>query len=237
VIIKYWQHLQSFQFNELLLLELLNKYRPSTDALCDILDLLLKDVRFDDSYVQLLDIIVAFLQEEKIKYTLFPIEILQRTDIANVVYLLYNILEASVRPTFYEYCLQNITDTIPFLNFITYDNLSANAIDRFREIASGVSCKNTFGCYLLAKIYNNKRYQELHPFVEELSAKNNCLRYFISPLTYTPIEDVTVEWVVHTDTSVLKKMMKNKYYRNIIKDHLKNKYLSRQRKEWCIDLL
>lgn len=237
VIVKYWQHLQSFQFNELLLLELLNKCRPSTDALCDILDLLLKDVRFDYGYVQLLDTIAAYLQEEKMKYTSFPIEILRRTDVANVIYLLYNILEASLRPTFYDYCLQNITDTISFLNFITYDNLSANAIVRFREIASGVSCNNTSGCYLLAKIYNNKLYQDLQPFVEELSAKNNCLRYFISPLAYTPIEDVTVEWVVHTDTSVLKKMMKNKYYRNIIKDHLKNKYLSRQQKEWCVDLL
>lgn len=237
VIIKYWQHLKSFRFNELILLELLNKCRPSTDALCDILDLLLKNVRFDYGYVQLLDTIAAFLQEEKINYTSFPIEILEKTDIANVIYLLYKVLDTSLKPIFYEYCLQNITDTVSFLNFIISNNFSVDFLEKFKEKTLKISCYDTDECYLLAKIYNDRQYQDLHPIIEKLSTKNKCLRYFMSPTSYTPIEEVNVKWVVHTDTAIVKEMMNNDYYKNMIKDHLKNKYLTRQQKEWCIDLL
>lgn len=59
----------------------------------------------------------------------------------------------------------------------------------------------------------------------------------MSPISFTPIEEVNVKWVVRTDTAIVKEMMNNDYYKNMIKDHLKNKYLTRQQKEWCIDLL
>ena len=241
VLLKYWNALQAFQFNENTLNELLMKHKPSSETLCQLLDVLIKRMDETSAFAEIIYTISNYLHQDKCCYTTFSMSCIQSNQNANSIYSLYNVIKDDMRPFFSNFCMNNITDVVAYLNFIVLNKLPVESIEKFKEMLSKLDLTNAaniaYCCHLLAMMYSDKQYKNLRTIIKDYSRNNECLKFFLSPSTYNRINDVQVLWITLLDEASQKELMIDTRYRDIIKGFLKREYLTPWKKNRYIDLL
>ncbi len=241
VLLKYWNTLNAFQFNEYTLLDLLKQHKPSPETLCKLLDELIKSNCDTPAFTEIIYTISDYLHKDNICYTSFSASCFQDIQKANNIFPLYNVIEEGVKPDFAEFCTKNITNVIAYLNFIFLNELPVVSVEKFKEMLSKIAVINVdnrvYCCRLLAKMYFHKKYEMLKPVIEDYSNKHESLKFFLSPCTYSRTDNVQVLWITLLDDITRKELMKDDRYRNIVKVFLKKNYLTPWKKDKYIDLL
>lgn len=240
-LLKYWNALKAFQFNEYTLLDLLKKHKPSSETLCKLLDELIKSNCDTPAFTEIIYSISDFLHKDNVCYTSFSVSCFQDKQKANSIYPLYNVIEEGIKPDFSKFCMNNITDVIAYLNFIVSNNLPVESFEKFKEMLSKISlinaANNAYCCHLLATMYSNKQYEVVRTIIEDYSNDNECLKFFLSPRTYNHVDDVQVSWITLLDETIRKELLNDVHYRDIIKVFLKKEHLTPWEKNRYIDLL
>lgn len=109
---------------------------------------------------------------------------------------------------------------IPILDVATLSMLIKepfNNVSKYKQIEETV-------CAVLALIRKDTEQQELHPILDQFSAVNECINFFINPLHFKNKQIIKPTWLCRCEDDILKKLLKDEVLRNKMKSYIKEDY-------------
>ena len=172
----------------------------------------------------------------------FDMDIIKKKSNSEDLYYLYNVLDKHVQGDFSEYCQQNLYMVSSYFEFIADFKLKVASEEKFKQMIEKIRLKvndeNAHCCWRLAKIRKDKQNSNIHNIIDEYAAKNECLKFYLSPLEYEDKEKVLPEWLLFVDEETIHKLVKVDEYKNALKKYLKeNRFISHRQRMMVVNIL
>ena len=107
-----------------------------------------------------------------------------------------------------------------------------------KKIRLNVNDENAYCCWRLAKIRRDEKNSNVHNIIDEYATKNECLKFYLSPLEYEDKENVLPEWLLFVDEETIQQLVKIDEYKNALKEYLKeNRFISHRQRMMVINVL
>ncbi len=138
---------------------------------------------------------------------------------------LYEVLPKSVQEQFNIYIQQYTNQLYLYLNIITQIKAKIDNIDHFRELLNTPNYSKEdkkiqiIGvCSLLAKMRKHKLYANVHSLIDDFGNQYEEYRFFTNPLTYKNTALVDIEWILHLEDPIKRKLLRNRGIRKKIQE-------------------
>ena len=241
VVLKYWGFL-NLRVNESCLNSVLSRYEPSSEVVLQIANRLLNSLADNGRFSGCFSFIAHYLSKAGKKLKDFDMSSIEKKQNSEDLYFLYDVLDKSTQKRFARYCQRNFSFAGSYFEFIVKNNLKVDSIDKFKEMIERIQVafpvQNAFCCWRLAAIRNNESNENLIQIIDEYAKENECLNFYLSPVSYRDKKNVNPEWLLQTDYDTILKLVKISDYKTILKKYLDdNRYLSHEKRKMIINLL
>lgn len=241
VVLKYWNAL-NLRFSEKCLNAVLSRYQPNAETLTKIANKLMENLDDNGHFSGCFSYIAHYMSKLGMTFNDFDMDIIKKKSNSEDLYYLYNVLDKHVQDDFSEYCQQNLYMVSSYFEFIADFKLKVASEEKFKQMIEKIRLKvndeNAHCCWRLAKIRKDKQNSNIHNIIDEYAAKNECLKFYLSPLEYEDKEKVLPEWLLFVDEETIHKLVKVDEYKNALKKYLKeNRFISHRQRMMVVNIL
>ena len=158
---------------------------------------------------------------------------------ATEISFLYSITTDELKGTILDFSLSNIDNLYHFMFFIYHQRIENYSPKRFKElldkeIVEDMECHEL---YLMAKIRTDQLFEKVHCYIDNITPKSVCLRFYLSPLDFEEIEKVNIEWLFKFNDEIKAKLFDKKLYKLKLKEYIVENNLSDSDKRYLLDFL
>lgn len=241
VTLKYWNAI-SLNNSGRCLYEILNRYEPSKDVLLKIIDNLFD--RSDDNNMlgDCFYLTAFYMKKQCITYNCYDINRVKMLSAPDSVRFLYKVIPSEKREEFAIYCQEKMRRSYCYFEFIAENNLEVVSIGHFNELLEKMKERTTdnnpFCCQKLSMIYHSSINPEVKQIIEDFAAKNECMKFYLSPKEYDDKSNVNPEWLLYMNENAIQEIVKIKEYKEALKQYLDdNRFISHEDRMKIINVL
>lgn len=237
IIIKFWKYERFIE--EETIIQLLKNYPTYSEVIKELLDLILYKSFDIHKYEECIVALVKTLEITNTeKYDVHIDEILANKNGILILSLVYPVVEEKLKKKIKDICLDEIDSLYYYISFIYNNRIRVDSNKRFLELLKKDQSKiNEYYCHILSNIRKNSVFCGMHSIIDELSKKNECLQFFISPMSYHSPENVEIDWILLLEEKDRMYFFQNDIYRNKLKVYITKSNLDEETRNSLIDLL
>lgn len=239
VLVKYQSQNRSWQFDNILIEEILENYSPDEASAKMLLWKLLCTTSDNQEYAQCIFNIVKVLHDANMTYDEFKFGQLQNKEkIVTEISFLYSIVTGELRDEIREFSLSKIGNLHDFIYFIKHNEIEDFPVERFETLLE--KDKNQLKdvtLFLLAEIRKDSRYEQLYSYIDELAKGNDCLQFYLSPFDYQKPQMVKIDWLLDFNDEIRTKLFKNDIYKETLKRFILDGNISKSDKQYLMKYL
>lgn len=207
------------------LLRIIEKQKPSPQNAVDLLDLILhaKINYYNTDDANLIGVLANIAKEGNMVLTDFPgPKKLSKMQDLICVASYYNalstedqtVLKSYVREQTKHICdllLAEVHTEAHYISALVVEKLS----DSITKQHPHYRWVEPFTCSHLARILRNADYADVHEAINKLREGNMCLRFMCNPTGFTPVENISGEWLIYVSDEDLRQLYENTKVRKI----------------------
>lgn len=239
VLIKYQSQNRTWQFDNILIEEILASYSPDEASAKGLLWKLLCTTSDYQEYAQGIFNIVKVLHDANITYDEIKFGQLRNNEkIATEISFLYSIVTGELRDEIREFSLSKISNLYDFIYFIKHNEIEYFPVERFEVLLE--KDKNEIKdetLFLLAEIRKDSRYEQLYVYIDELAKENDCLQFYLSPFDYPDPKKVKIDWLLDFNDEIRAKLFRNDIYKETLKHFILDRNLSKSDRKYLMKYL
>lgn len=241
VLIRYLPENRILRIDSSMFTSILDNYRPNVDSAKSFIRGMLMNTYEKHQYAPVISLAVNILKDEKSEYSEFKLDELDNKDkLVAEISLLYPILTNETKEQVLELSLNELANLYDYIFFIYYNRIEHYSAKRFKELLDETDDAqlNERECFILSELRKSEQFQGIHAYIDELANTNDCMRFFIDPISFPECEKVKIEWIFeYEDEGKRKDLLKINAYKERLKQYIAENRLSNDTRRYLINFL
>ena len=240
VIVKYQTPRLPIQIPNGIIESIINNYPPAETSNKNLIERLFYTTNEQLQYAPCIYKLVTILKDSSINFNEFKYASLpNKKNLATEISFLYSVTTDELKNAVLDFSLSNICNLYNYMFFIYHQRIESYSPERFKELLDKekIEGMERHELYLMAKIRKDQLFEKVHCYIDNITPKSVCLRFYLSPLDFEEIEKVNIEWLFKFDDEIKAKLFDKEQYKLKLKDYLVENNLSDSDKRYLLDFL
>lgn len=240
VVLKLWNVLSHPKFDFYLTLkQLVKKHKPDTETAQTLIRNIINnsDESMQKNYFNVVFLLCSICDEENHGISI-PKETFTKSKNIDYLFPVIKVLADKEKLDIANYCAEKAQYLWSYVNLIWENKNIQPSSDKLQDLLNGdKSSDRPSVFYLLAKMYMDSHYHEIHESIFELSKSDACMTFLLDPLHYTDYDCVKVEWLWVLPKHIKIALMTIPHYKNMVKQYIADNKLDKESLEYLTSLL
>lgn len=240
VVLKMWNVLNYPKFDFYLILkQLVKKHKPDIETAQTLIKSIINDSdeSMQKDYFNVVLLLCSILDEENQSISI-PKETFTKSKNIDYLFPVVNVLPDKEKLDTANYCAGKAQYLWSYVNLIWENKDIQPSSSKLQDLLNEDKMTDRpYIFYLLAKMYMDSHYHEIHESIFELSKSDAYMAFLLDPLHYTDYDKVNVKWLWVLPEHIKIALMTIPYYKNMVKQYIADNKLDNESLKYLTSLL